>query len=575
MGGAGAVPRPRPVRASAVGRLGVAATAALALAGCSLAGGPEPVAPPSSPSAASSPDAPSSPSATAEPRLVVDDGFVTLSTLPEPIASVGHELPASIVPRTAPGTVVRQRADLVRLERSGDVVRAVVAVLVEPDAQGAAADGFYSTMSRAISDYEPGWQLYDPQAATAADPLRDGEDCLCTHSVAATREGRVNLFWADFPAPAHDSFTLVLGREYPPMEDLRVPRRTARLPEPGDLLDYTRNEPPATPGQGADAPVVHAVVARSETLSGVITTTSGDDQQLALPSDVLFALDSATVEPDAGAELDAAAAAVAAAAGSGQVVVTGHTDDQGQQAYNQDLSLRRARAVAERVGPVMVAAGTTLDVRGAGEDQPLVPNTTEKGDAIAQNQARNRRVAFSWRGAGPTTPVGGTSPVRPVLPAAVPAPAPAPAGSIASALSTSTYSILTRERLIDGRDPMRLDVRSARREGDRLRVDLTMAALTGRQVWAAGRPRMPADDPGFAATSLIGSALVDPATGVAGHALVDDAGRCLCSRSVGNSSLLLGETYHFWAYYPAPPAGASTVDLEVGSFGRLEGVPVS
>ncbi|MBI5488141.1 MAG: OmpA family protein [Deltaproteobacteria bacterium] len=65
--------------------------------------------------------------------------------------------------------------------------------------------------------------------------------------------------------------------------------------------------------------------------------------------------------------------------------IDGHTDDVGDDAANDDLSIRRARAVVA----ALVAAGVSadvLDARGWGESRPLVRETTEEARAI------NRRV---------------------------------------------------------------------------------------------------------------------------------------------------------------------------------------
>lgn len=67
--------------------------------------------------------------------------------------------------------------------------------------------------------------------------------------------------------------------------------------------------------------------------------------------------------------------------------IRGHTDDRGEEEYNQELSERRARAVADRI----VAAGidrSRLKVSGFGESRPLVPNSSE------ENRRKNRRTEF-------------------------------------------------------------------------------------------------------------------------------------------------------------------------------------
>ena len=64
-------------------------------------------------------------------------------------------------------------------------------------------------------------------------------------------------------------------------------------------------------------------------------------------------------------------------------VITGHTDSRASDAYNLQLSELRANSVA-RVGKSVGAR--ILDVRGYGEREPRVPNTS------AANMAKNRRV---------------------------------------------------------------------------------------------------------------------------------------------------------------------------------------
>ncbi len=67
------------------------------------------------------------------------------------------------------------------------------------------------------------------------------------------------------------------------------------------------------------------------------------------------------------------------------VEVGGHTDSIGSDAYNQKLSERRARTVADELERDGISA-SRLSVRGYGERKPIADNKTEEG------RARNRRV---------------------------------------------------------------------------------------------------------------------------------------------------------------------------------------
>jgi outer membrane protein OmpA-like peptidoglycan-associated protein len=117
----------------------------------------------------------------------------------------------------------------------------------------------------------------------------------------------------------------------------------------------------------------------------VETTETRTERSVAVPSDVLFAFDSARLSRE-GAD---ALRRVAPDLGTGWVTVTGHTDARGSRAYNRALSLRRARAVAE----ALAAAVPSLRMRvvGAGEAQPVA------SDRRAAGRARNRRVEIAAR----------------------------------------------------------------------------------------------------------------------------------------------------------------------------------
>ncbi len=67
--------------------------------------------------------------------------------------------------------------------------------------------------------------------------------------------------------------------------------------------------------------------------------------------------------------------------------VEGHTDSDGDYAFNQDLSERRAGAVADQLVKMGID-GSRLTSKGWGESKPAGPNNTSEG------KAANRRVEF-------------------------------------------------------------------------------------------------------------------------------------------------------------------------------------
>ena len=110
----------------------------------------------------------------------------------------------------------------------------------------------------------------------------------------------------------------------------------------------------------------------------------GNDLILNIPSGINFAYNSAAVEPQFRRTLDQV----------GQVLgqydrtyidIYGHTDSTGSEAYNQDLSERRAGSVADYLETRGVQSAR-IGIRGFGELQPIASNDTEQG------RAANRRV---------------------------------------------------------------------------------------------------------------------------------------------------------------------------------------
>ncbi len=104
---------------------------------------------------------------------------------------------------------------------------------------------------------------------------------------------------------------------------------------------------------------------------------------------ISFDFDSATLRADAAPVLAALHQGLLQD-GSSQVQITGHTSSEGDAAYNQALSGRRAQAVVDE----LVQRGlprSRLSAAGAGESRPIAPNDAEIGRAL------NRRVEVSCK----------------------------------------------------------------------------------------------------------------------------------------------------------------------------------
>jgi outer membrane protein OmpA-like peptidoglycan-associated protein len=113
---------------------------------------------------------------------------------------------------------------------------------------------------------------------------------------------------------------------------------------------------------------------------GLVITLSGS---------VLFRSAEATLLPAATIKLDEVAVALLTTK-ERSLVIEGHTDAEGEPAYNLDLSQRRAEAVKTfLVGRGYDAA--LIKANGIGEDHPIADNTSPEG------MANNRRVEIVVR----------------------------------------------------------------------------------------------------------------------------------------------------------------------------------
>lgn len=124
-------------------------------------------------------------------------------------------------------------------------------------------------------------------------------------------------------------------------------------------------------------------------------TVSGQTTIVPVPSDLLFALDSATLSASGQAYLALLAGQVKTA-GRGITEVIGHTDATGGASYNLGLSQRRAAAVSAFLAAHGFAKVTAV---GVGEADPAcAPQYTPAGAPIPSCMAQDRRVQIMLGG---------------------------------------------------------------------------------------------------------------------------------------------------------------------------------
>ena len=121
--------------------------------------------------------------------------------------------------------------------------------------------------------------------------------------------------------------------------------------------------------------------------TGVSVTRIGDNITLNMPGNITFATNSADLNANFFDVLNSVSLVVNEY-NQTVIEVAGHTDSTGTDAYNQQLSERRASAVAAYLGTRSVLPDRIITV-GMGEGRPVATNDTDVG------RQQNRRVELT------------------------------------------------------------------------------------------------------------------------------------------------------------------------------------
>ncbi len=121
-----------------------------------------------------------------------------------------------------------------------------------------------------------------------------------------------------------------------------------------------------------------------QNIPGAMVERVGEGIQVTFDSGLLFDFDSDRIRPQAATNLRSLATSLDKYPGS-DLLIVGHTDSVGTDAYNQALSQRRANSTADFLATNEVSRAR-LRTSGRGEEEPIADNSSEVG------KQKNRRV---------------------------------------------------------------------------------------------------------------------------------------------------------------------------------------
>jgi len=144
----------------------------------------------------------------------------------------------------------------------------------------------------------------------------------------------------------------------------------------------------AVVGGAAGAAIGHRMDEQAKELDNTLPNATvervGEGIQVTFDSGILFDVDSSVLRPASRDNLTNLARSIEDYDGT-RILVVGHTDSTGSDAYNQGLSERRAIAAKTYLIEQGVA-GDRIDALGRGESEPVASNETAEG------RQDNRRV---------------------------------------------------------------------------------------------------------------------------------------------------------------------------------------
>lgn len=128
-----------------------------------------------------------------------------------------------------------------------------------------------------------------------------------------------------------------------------------------------------------------------ETLSEFNAEGTEDGAKLTLPEDILFDFDSDKLLSEADEAIEQLVQVIETTDDNEEVTIVGHTDNKGEDSYNQELSENRANAVLEALADKDIDEDR-LNAEGKGANAPVAENTNSDGSDNPDGRQKNRRV---------------------------------------------------------------------------------------------------------------------------------------------------------------------------------------
>ncbi|MBK4731716.1 OmpA family protein [Oxynema sp. CENA135] len=150
---------------------------------------------------------------------------------------------------------------------------------------------------------------------------------------------------------------------------------------------------PTNPGNLIVETIVPTTPEVEQTLTELEAETTLEGIKFNLPDNVLFDFDKYNVRADAKPLLTKIDRLLTYF-DNPAVVIYGHTDNKGEEDYNQELSEKRAAAVKYYFVNVFNREPTRIQTQGFGEAKPIAPNQKSDGTDNPEGRQQNRRVEF-------------------------------------------------------------------------------------------------------------------------------------------------------------------------------------